>query len=219
MTNSILRFSFILFVGLLLFSCNSKSENKKAEVKSKQTETAPNTIQAGEADKIELEQQLQDSIEQSKIKGFSVKQISGKHRYGGITKIEYKCLAQVLFDVEQRADKQMWTKEDKISAIQACKVAGKGGQIRLDINRSTIEAANTDMFSIIIKDIDEKEIWRTELPSKTPETPSSNPLGDFWWNIKFKGIDKRIKAPFYVYVVDRLEEAPFKFEVSPIMRK
>ena len=162
----------------------------------------------------EKKQALTDSIEQSPTKeGYSIRMISGKHKYGGSTKIEYKSLSQILSETEKKAEKQMWTSEDLQSTLETYKRLYKGGQIRLDIERTTIGAANTEWFSIIIKDLAENELYRVDLDSKIPETPNSN---DYWWNLSIQGIDKRIKPPFYVYVVDRLEDAPFKFEVTSI---
>jgi hypothetical protein len=57
------------------------------------------------------------------------------------------------------------------------------------------------------------ELFRVELDSDIPEYSSDN-----WWNYGYAYIDKRIKVPFYVYVVDRLEDAPFKFEVTSIKK-
>ncbi|PHR49845.1 MAG: hypothetical protein COA32_01540 [Fluviicola sp.] len=160
-----------------------------------------------------IAQLKKDSIEDSQIKRYSVEKISGKHKYGGATKIQYKSLFQLLSEIEKKAKKEMWTYEEKKSKIDAYKSFYKGGEIRLDIERTTLGAANTKYFSIIIKDLDENELYRKDLDSNIPETPKSN---DYWWNISIEGIDKRIRAPFYVYVVDKLEDAPFKFEVTPV---
>ena len=207
----------LIACGTILFSCNSNNGQKGKENQASGIADPSSAMQDSikKADELEFQQARQDSIDAKQIKGYSVKKLAGKHKYGGITKIEYKSLSQILSELEKEAEKEMWTKEENQSKIDAYKSISKGGQIRLDIERTTIGAANTEYFSIIIKDIDEKELCRFDLDSDIPETPNSN---DYWWNISIQQIDKRIKAPFYVYVVDRLEDAPFKFEVTPIKK-
>jgi hypothetical protein len=201
----------LIAFGIIFFSCSSNNEQK-----GKENIVLQNQLylldSINKADELEFRQ---DSIDAKQIKGYSVKKLAGKHKYGGITKIEYKSLSQILSELEKKSKNEMWSNEEKQSKIDAYKIICKGGEIRLDIERTTIGAANTEYFSIIIKDIDEKEICRFDLDSDTPETPI---LNDYWWNISIQPIDKRIKTPFYIYVVDRLEDTPFKFEVTQIKR-
>ena len=203
--------------GAILFSCNSNNGQNASGGKTSVMTDNSSAIQDSikNAEELEFQEARQDSVDAMQIKGYLVKKLSGKHKYSGVTKIEYKSLSQILSEIEKKAKKEMWTNEDKQSKIVAYKSFSKGGQIRLDIERTTIGAANTEYFSIIIKDIDEKELCRFDLESRIPETPNSN---DYWWNIGIQTIEKRIKAPFYVYVIDRLEDAPFKFEVTPIKK-
>ena len=200
----------VIVIGL--YSCNQNSDKN---VKNDSIEDDSINLQVQDSirkvQELVIAQAKQDSIEDSQIKGYSVKRISGKHKYGGVTEIGYKSLSQILSEIEKKAEKEMWTMEDKQSKVEAYKTFYKGGQIRLDIERTTIGSANTKYFSIIIKDLSENELYRIDLDSDVPETPNSN---DYWWNISIEGIEKRIRAPFYVYVVDRLEDAPFKFEVT-----
>ena len=206
--------SAVIIIGV--YSCaqnpdkNVKKDSAEEDLINLQVQDSIRKVQ-----ELEIAQTKQDSIEDSQIKSYAVKRISGKHKYGGVTKIEYTSLSQILSETEKKAEKEMWTKEDKQSKIEAYKTLYKGGQIRLDIERTTIGAANTKYFSIIIKDLSENELYRIDLDSEIPETPNSN---DYWWNISIKGIEMRIRAPFYVYVVDRLEDAPFKFEVTPLKK-
>ena len=217
----------IFSVSLIAFyACTSNPERKvdkdsedkdliNTQVKDSIRKVKELEIAQIKQDSIEDAQTKQDSIEDAQIKSYSIRKISGKHKYGGVTKIEYKSLSQILSETEKKAKKEMWTSEDLQSKLESYKSIYIGGQIRLDIERITIGSANTEYFSIIIKDIDENELYRVDLDSDIPETPNSN---DYWWNISIKGIDKRIRAPFYVYIVDKLEDAPFKFEVSPIKK-
>ncbi len=156
-----------------------------------------------------------DSIEETEVKKYIVKRLSGKHKYGGVTKIEYQSLTQLIADLKTRSNSEMWTKEKLESTIELYKNICKGGSIRLSIERPTIDAADTRFFSIIIKDKNENEKYRVDLPSDIPETPNSN---DYWWNIRSEWIPERIEKPFFVYVVDRLADEPFKFEVNKVKK-
>ena len=158
----------------------------------------------------------QDSIDALQIKGYSVKKISGKHKcYGDSTKIEYQSLSQILAETKKKSEKIMWTKKHFQSEIKIRKDACVGGQIILYIERITKESAKTKYFTIIIKDSDENEIFRETLDSDFALQSLSN---DNWWNISVCSLDKRIKTPFFVYVVDAIEEEAFKFEVNAIKK-
>lgn len=208
--------------GTILFSCNSNTGQKNKE--SNQTQTVDSIMKYVEqavvdslkkADALALELFRQDSIDALQIKGYSVKKVSGKHKYGGYTKVEYQSLTQLIAETRKESEKEMWTKEKLQSTIDLYKSTCIGGQIRLDIERTTIGGANTEYFTIIIKDNAENELYRETLDSDVPNPSRSN---DNWWNIKSCWLDKRIKAPFYVYIVDALEDAPFKFEVTAIKK-
>jgi len=196
MTNKLML--IIVAFGTILISCNSNTRQKNDITK---------------AQKLELEQIRQDSIEATLIKGYSVKKFSRRQKYGGKTKIEYQSLPQLLDEVRILSLKQMWTKEKLQTTLNTYKNTCKGGQVRLYIERITIGAANTDMFSIIIKDTSESELYRVDLDNDIPEYSS-----DWWWNYGYAYINKRIKIPFYVYVVDKLEDTPFKFKVTAIKK-
>jgi len=207
----------IISISLIAFYACTSNPDRKVDKDSEDKDLIITQVQDSirKVKEHEIAQIKQDSIEDSQIKSYSIRKISGKHKYGGVTKIEYQSLSQILSETEKTAKKEMWTSEDLQSKLEAYKRLYIGGQIRLDIERTTIGAANTEYFSIIIKDLAENELYRVDLDSDIPETPNSN---DYWWNISIEGIDKRIRAPFYVYIVDRLEDAPFKFEVSPIKK-
>ena len=164
------------------------------------------------AKEIELEEFRQDSIDASQIKGYSVKLISGKHKYGK-TEVQYQSLSQLFAEQKAKAEKEMWSEEKLQSVIKELKTTSVGGWIRLDISRRTIGAANTEYFTIIVKDTEENEIFRKTLDSDIPNAPLSS--SGNWWNIVFCSINVKIKAPFYIYIIDALlGEEPFKFEVT-----
>ena len=215
-------FLLTLICGTILFSCNSNSKEKSADnsdaMENSQDEAsklAQYEDSIKKADVLAIELFRKDSIDALQIKAYDVKKISGKHKYGGFTKIEYQSLQQLIIETKKKSEKEMWTKEQFKSNIEALKAVSVGGQVRLDIERITIDCANTENFTIIIKDSAENELFRKALDSNIPN-PSS--LNDNWWNITLCTIDKRIKVPFYVYVVDALEDAPFKFEVTAIKK-
>lgn len=163
------------------------------------------------AEQVEIEAMRQDSIEASQIKGYNIKRLSGKHKYGGKTELEYESLPNILAETNATAKKEMWTEDKLKEQVNLLREHHKGGHLILKIERITIGSADTDNFTVIVKDESDKEIYREKLESSVANTPSGS---DDWWNIAVIGIPKRIKTPFFVYVVDQLEDAPFKFEVT-----
>lgn len=212
--------TFILLIIIaFISSCDPDSKTDRKLSVSVDSLINANQVENKLIDSTELlnnqikQQNSQDSIESLSIKGYVVKKLSGNHKYGGKTKVEYKSLWQVISEDIKKSDKEMQTKEEKESRISFDKKEYFGGQIRIDIERGTIGSANTEMFSVIIKDSSETEVFRTKLGSDIPNYSSSS---DAWWNISIIGIDKKIKTPFYIYIVDKLEDEPFKFEVNSI---
>lgn len=123
-------------------------------------------------------------------------------------------MKQLKADTENKADKEMWSLEKKIERIEFYEKFADGGMIHLYLTRLTIGAANTDMFTVIVKDsTDSNEILRRDLKSDIPNTPSSG--SSYWWNYTSIPIPNRINGNVYIYIIDKLggENNKFKFEV------
>ena len=149
------------------------------------------------------------------INGNRITRIEGKNDIAGATNSGYETITQLLAEVENMANNQMWSPEKKESTIKSYETLAGGGAISLYITRLTIDAANTDMFTIIIKDsTDNNEILRQELDSDIPQVPSTG--SNYWWNYTTVTIPEKIEGKFYVYVIDKLgrENSKFKFEVN-----
>ena len=147
------------------------------------------------------------------IYGNTIFRVEGKNDIGGATNIGYETLDQVKGGLIKRANTEMWTEEKKTETLASYDNFAPGGLIHLYITRLTIDAANTKMFTVIVKDTNEKEIFRKELDGDIPETPSG---GNYWWNYTTIPIDKKIEGSFFIYVIDQLgsDNGKFKFEVK-----
>lgn len=204
----------IAALAIVFVSCkkNEKGADAKAGVVIDTAAIAADSIKKSQ--QAELELFKQDSIEALQIKGYSVKKISGKQKYSGEkTTVIYISLSQYIKELNEDAKREMWTKAELESTIAKYKKYALGGIVELKIERSTIGAANTDMFTVIIKDSADIELYREELESRIPNTPNGS---DNWWNVGSAFLPRRIQMPFYIYVVDKLADAPYKYEVTPI---
>jgi len=76
-----------------------------------------------------------------------------------------------------------------------------GGKLILHIERSTIGAANTEYFTIIVFDRTGKEIVRRVGDDSIAEVPGSNGM---WWNIMTMSLPEISETPIKVRVVDAL---------------
>lgn len=204
--------SVTVFV-LTMLSCSSGTESKTSDSFEGKEATKQGVVEDSlmNLDSKVLALAMQDSIETCHITGYSVKKISGQHKYGGVTKVQYMNLQQVLQKLKADGEKQMETPEMMKEKVMAYKSTSLGGQIQLDVERITIGAADLKQFTIIVKDVEEKELFRKDLESSVPEYSSSN---DNWWNLDLIQVGNKLPAHFFVYVIDRLEDAPFKFEVN-----
>ncbi len=207
----------ILMIGLssaMFISCGKSAEElqKEKEVRANDSiAKVQDSIRIAEEKEIEVYKK--DSIEASKIEKYLVKMIEGKHKYGGKTTFKYMSLPMEIDFVRAQASKEMWTDEKLDHYISLYKNTAKGGTITLNVERGTIDAANSEMFSIIVKDSNEKELYRKEFDSEIPDHSSS-----VWYNYFSTILPEKIETPFYVYVIDRLQDTPFKFEVTPVMK-
>jgi hypothetical protein len=188
-------------------SCTTKAKADQEKATPAQATAATTTNGNSETSSYTIS----DSLADSKVNAYDVKLVEGKHKYGGYTKLKYLNTLQFLNERISTMKKQMKTEEEISSTRDAIKSDIPGGMIQMEIGRITLDGANTDMFTVIIKDDKEKEVYRKELKSSIPETPN----GDrFWWNIANVIVPNKIRPPFFIYVVDRLNDDPFKFSVT-----
>jgi hypothetical protein len=139
----------------------------------------------------------------------------GKNNIGGVLNVGFQTFAQVKVGIEQKADKEMWTPEKKKETIEYIENFASGGMIHLYLTRLTISAANTEMFTVIVKDsADNNEILRKDLKSGIPNTPSIG--SSYWWNYASIPIPDKINGNIYIYIIDKLggDNNKFKFEVK-----
>ncbi len=144
-----------------------------------------------------------------------ITRLEGENSRYGVTNLGYQSLSQLVEGINKKAEREMWNEEKKSSNIKLFQDQLKGGILYLFISRLTIDAANTKVFTVIIKDSNDKELNRQELKSKVPELPGDDRL---WTNLKSVGIPMEIKEKFYVYIIDSLGmngNVRFKFEVNP----
>jgi NhaP-type Na+/H+ or K+/H+ antiporter len=154
----------LISIGIMLLvtigGCFMLTSNPKKQTDIKNETTLE------ENDLSELEQ---DTIDESQIIDYSVEKISGSHKYGGATDIEYKSLAQLIDETTKKSEKEMWGKEQLERRINSLRNSAIGGRIILEIERKTLEEAKTNQYTFIIKDLDENEIYRKRFEST--ETP------------------------------------------------
>jgi len=137
------------------------------------------------------------------------KRVEGSHKYGGKTNVSWTPLAGLLEDARKDAKKRMQPENELQAVLDSYYDVIQGGQIRVDIERSTIGAANWKYFTIVVQDSTGAEVLRKKLESDVPEYSS----GD-WWNITLVNLEPYVRPPFNVFVIDELEDAPFNFLVD-----
>lgn len=135
--------------------------------------------------------------------------ISGSHKYGGKTKVSWTPLSGIVEDTRKDAIKKMQPEAELQARLDMQYNNLQGGHIRLDIERSTIGAANMKYFTIVVQDSTGAEILRRKLDSAIPNHSS----GD-WWNLSIIGVGPYLRPPFNIFIIDEFEEQPFNFLIS-----
>jgi|GEM_PF-2541771 hypothetical protein len=207
---------FASFIGLAIIGAivggetsGRKPLEAKASVELNELDSLQAAMEAEQKKNTLSPGELSDIL---KVKGFTVKRISGKNKYSGDkTRLEVRSLYELFSDIDKKAKNEMASSEDVKINKENVQQFAKGGQITLHIERGTIGAANTEYFSYVVKDINEKEICRGGFGESIPEVP----IGDGgWWNIATNTISDKTGNKFYVYIIDRLSDTQFKFEVT-----
>jgi hypothetical protein len=150
------------------------------------------------------------------IYGNTIFRHEGRNDIRGVLNIGFQTFAQVKADIEQMAEKEMWTPEMKTRKIESYERLSSGGLIHLYLTRLTIDAANTNMFTVIIKDsTDNNEILRLDLKRNIPNTPLISG-SNYWWNYTTIPIPDKINGNIYIYIIDKLggDNNKFKFELK-----
>lgn len=89
--------------------------------------------------------------------------------------------------------------------------------IYLYISRLTIEAANLEYFSIIVKDSLQQNLVSKQLEWDIPEIPSEHLTGeDYWWNIGLVSVPQSYNGVLYITIKDMVGGDNDIFEFSTI---
>lgn len=209
----------ILLLILFVTSCVSsdkKEKDRKETIKVKSAKEVADSMNAEFEALHNPKFDPKDSLADLSVKNYSIKMVEGKHKYGGKTKITYQNTLELINDVVSEAKKEMQTEEELNFNLRMMRAA-KGGRLRLDVSRPTIGAANSAYFSIVVQDLSGQEIYRHQFEGRRAGGHSS--VDDLWWMIDMVDIDKPIRPPFNVFVVDKIgADKPFKFSVTPNMK-
>ncbi len=137
------------------------------------------------------------------IKQNRITRLEGRNNASAITNIYYETLEQSIANLRRTAGKEMWLQEKLDRLIKASREVAIGGNIHILIERPTIDAANMEYFSIIIKDSEDKEeLFRKDFENVIPNTPAGN--SDLWSNYEIQVIDNNPGDSFNVYIIDKL---------------
>ena len=188
---------YLLIISVLFAGCGSKKETKK--------EFIPPLALEVEQPKYTIADSSADASY-----NYKVTLVQGKHKFGGTTKIEYLNTLQIMNNAKKFAKSKMWTDEKLNKLLDFIKINDNGGKIKLNIERNTIDGANTNMFSVVVKDTAGVELFRKKFDAEVAEVPSDT---KYWWNMGELNVDKKIRPPFDIFLVDNLQDVPFKFTV------
>jgi hypothetical protein len=201
----------LLFI-VVLYSCGNGNSGKGS---ANDSASAEKPVDSTEINQKASEEELKaDSLASLNSKGYEVKMLEHgykKFKQYSKTTLEYETLWDIINQFAEKSKKEMWEPEKFGEKINPIKNIAKGGVLTLRISRINIDAGNTELFTVIVKDTSDNELYRQALDSDVPEVPGSD---DLWWNIATIPLPKKIQTPFYVYVIDKFADNPFKFIIS-----
>ena len=143
--------------------------------------------------------------------GYNVEIIAeGTLKHGtGYTTFLYKDYNTLLADKKKELANKLASEKDAEKELLAIP---RGGIATIEIARTTIDAANTNMFEYVIFE-NGKEIYRKHGKNSVPNAPHTGD-GIHWWNVDLITFPKPITNQMTVYVVDNLHQIRAKYIIT-----
>jgi hypothetical protein len=186
---------FSLIIALLILSSPAKAQSREAYY--------------------ELFEVSWNVGEEKVLDGHAVVKQEGNNDWRGFTKLMFVSYEDLKAEIIARAGREMWLPTKKEMRLKALDNRGKGGQLLVYIGRISIDSANLEWFTMIVKDSQGKEVARREFEEEIPETPGYG--GHLWTNTGYHYLHKKLNFPLTVYVIDELgdsENARAVFQVK-----
>ena len=124
------------------------------------------------------------------------------------TKIRYVPYDRILKELYRKKDAELWS-ADKFDSEM--KLLPAGGKLTLLINRSTMEEANTNSFSVLLRDVDGNELFQKKLDHGIAQFSSG---AEGWWTIAVIFIPVEIQSGTRVFVIDHPNNKRFRYFLS-----
>jgi hypothetical protein len=112
----------------------------------------------------------------------------------------YETKEQLIEEAKMRAKVQMWTNDSLEKHISYLQVF-EGGRITLKIVANSIEQANTKYITLIIKDINEVELFRQTLSESIPSYIVSG-TSTLWYNYDIVYLKNKVELPIRVFAIN-----------------
>lgn len=123
-------------------------------------------------------------------------------------RLEHESYGKLLSEAKTKATNLNYNEERTNSLISSVPA---GGILTLHIERSTIGAANTEYFTVIVFDRTGKEILRRIGGDSIAEVPNSNGK---WWNLMVIRLPEISEMPIKIRVVDTLSNKASEFNAE-----
>ena len=124
------------------------------------------------------------------------------------TKIRYTSYDEILNELYQKKDAELWSVDKFDSEMKLLPV---GGKLTLLVNRSAMEEANTTSFSVLLRDEDGNELFQKRLDHGIAQFSSG---AEGWWNIAVISIPVEIQSGTRVFVIDHSNNKRFRYFLS-----
>jgi hypothetical protein len=144
----------------------------------------------------------------STYNGHTIERLEGSNNRHNITNISFESPQQAWEDLEKKAAREMWTPERMEEERKAHSYL-KGGYIRLYLERSVIDAANTQWYTIILHDTAGNEVHREQLKAKVASASTPG-----WYNLGSIVVMKELPSPLRVTVVDQVQSNKHVFLIK-----
>jgi len=144
--------------------------------------------------------------------GNSIARLEGKNK-GEVTNIAFKTFEQLNEDVQGKAEEKGWTEDQTQMQLLGWEVMASGGVVQLFISRKNADASDLQNFTVVIKNLDEEEIFSKKLDAQAAQ--GTDAVGH-WWNTALVVFPEATESDFYVYILEETKKGTqsFKFEVK-----
>ena len=131
--------------------------------------------------------------------------------------IQYRSQENVRKDMREQAQRNLADEKEKEN-IERTKIP-IGGVVFVLLKGNAIERVTSKYFRVVITDMDDKNIFSSDVGYHSPDATYIGGGLTLWKNVFYVSIDKKIGNEFKIYVIDKIDGSRWVYEYKQFEKK